>query len=164
MAYYFYFSDYLHPEKQRFKSMTKDFVALFEREINKLIDELQSTPEDELWQTKGKIKNPIGTLGLHLAGNLQHFIGATLGDTGYKRDRVAEFDTRNLPVKEVVDEVQKAKTVVIRVLSDLNPKDLEKTYPLEPFGYTMSSGYMLLHLYGHLNYHVGQINYLRRSM
>lgn len=144
--------------------MTNVFVALFERDIDRLIEELQNTPEDVLWLTQGGIRNPIGSLGLHLAGNLQFYIGAKIGNTGYQRDREVEFASRSLPVKYVVDEVQKAKTVVIRVLSDLKEEELEELYPFEPFGYPMTIGYFLTHLYGHLNYHLGQMNYLRRSL
>jgi hypothetical protein len=48
------------------------------------------------------------------------------------------------------------------VIAALTPATLGAPYP-EPYnGATLSTGKFLLHLYGHLNYHLGQIDYLRR--
>jgi hypothetical protein len=44
----------------------------------------------------------------------------------------------------------------------LTAADLEKEFPLEKHGQVITTGYMLLHLLTHLNYHLGQINYHRR--
>jgi hypothetical protein len=40
------------------------------------------------------ISNSAGNLCLHLIGNLNHFIGATLGNTGYVRNREQEFSSK----------------------------------------------------------------------
>ena len=49
-----------------------------------------------------------------------------------------------------------------QVFASLKAEDLEKPYPLEVLGYPMTTGYFLIHLYGHLNWHLGQVNYHRR--
>src|SRR5262245_56450338 len=45
----------------------------------------------ELWTRPTEPGNSIGHLILHLTGNLEHFVGAQLGKTGYVRDREREF-------------------------------------------------------------------------
>ena len=110
----------------------------------------------------GDIKNSAGTLTLHLVGNLNHFVGKVLGHTDYARDREAEFSRRDVPRAELLEHVQDTKTMIERVLSSLNVTALEEVYPLEPLGYPMTIRYFLLHLFGHLSWHLGQINYHRR--
>jgi hypothetical protein len=51
-----------------------------------------------------------------VAGNLQHFIGSVLGNTGYVRDRAAEFARRSGNRAEVIAELTRARQVVISVL------------------------------------------------
>jgi len=36
-------------------------------------------------------------LALHICGNLQHFVGAILGNTGYIRERDLEFTQKEYP-------------------------------------------------------------------
>jgi uncharacterized damage-inducible protein DinB len=53
---------------------------------------------------------------------------------------------------------------VHRVLSALGEDILEETYPIRVFGSDMTTGYFLIHVCTHLNYHLGQINYHRRML
>ena len=58
-------------------------LEIFERDLNKLIEEINLYKQEEsLWEIKEGISNSAGNLCLHLIGNLNHFIGATLGHTG----------------------------------------------------------------------------------
>jgi uncharacterized damage-inducible protein DinB len=54
--------------------------------------------------------------------------------------------------------------VVRETLGKLAAADLTSQYPLQVLGYPMTTTYFLVHLYGHLNYHLGQVNYLRRLL
>lgn len=49
-------------------------------------------------------------------------------------------------------------------LDKLSQGDLEKDYQTEALAYKMTTGYFLIHLLSHLNYHLGQINYHRRLL
>lgn len=72
-----------------------DFVRIFDRDLDALARQVGSYPDDEsLWRLGGGIRNPAGTLAAHLVGNLEHFVGAVLGGTGYVRDRDREFSER----------------------------------------------------------------------
>ncbi|HYG82853.1 MAG TPA: hypothetical protein VD861_20825, partial [Pyrinomonadaceae bacterium] len=72
--------------------MIVDIRRIYLRDISTLRSELDLYPDDKsLWQTVPGLSNTGGTLVLHLAGNLRHFIGAQLGGTDYVRDRASEF-------------------------------------------------------------------------
>ena len=120
--------------------------------------------EADLWKTSGDITNSAGNLCQHLVGNLQHFIGATLGRSGYVRDRDSEFATKNSSKEDLLKEIDATLAVVRETISKLNNDDLAKTYPIEVFGEPITTGFFLTHLTTHFNYHLGQINYHRRLL
>jgi hypothetical protein len=143
--------------------MTEHLLALFKRDLERLIAELEAYPtEPQLWKLAGEIKNPAGNLVLHLHGNLNTYIGKILGKLEFVRDREAEFSRSNVPRAELIAMVRATSTMLETVLPTLKLEDLEKPYPLETLGYPMTTGYFLIHLYGHLNWHLGQVNYHRR--
>jgi hypothetical protein len=73
----------------------------FLRDLEKLKTEISSfKDESNLWKISGDIKNSAGNLCLHLCENLQHFIGAVLGNSGCVRNRDAEFSRKNVPIRE----------------------------------------------------------------
>src|SRR5678815_2545300 len=70
--------------------------------------EIELFPDDELlWKTPPGIANSAGNLALHVCGNLQYFVGAVLGETGYVRDRPLEFSRRSGTRAELVRELRK---------------------------------------------------------
>ena len=141
--------------------MTEHLLALFKRDLEKLVTELEAyTDESKLWARAGEVKNPAGNLVLHLHGNLNHFVGKILGKLEFARDREAEFSRSDLSRAELIAMVHATSTMLETVLPTL--ENLEKPYPLEVLGHPMGTGFFLIHLYGHLNWHVGQINYHRR--
>lgn len=145
--------------------MIETLTKLFLRDLEKLKTEITSfKDEKKFWEVSGDIKNSAGNLCLHLCGNLQHFIGAVLGNTGYERKRDLEFSKKHVPVKELMAEIELTIEVVETTLKNLPEGILEKTYPINVFGYEMSTEYFLTHLTTHLNYHLGQINYHRRLL
>jgi len=140
-------------------------TEFFERDINKMIDELMLFQnEQNLWKVYGNVKNPAGNLALHIIGGNSYLIGAVLGHTGYIRKREAEFTQKDIEVTALVKGLQQLTTVVTTTLNALSPEDLQKEYPIffDKPGTTI--GYVLTQLLLHLNYHLGQINYLRRVL
>ena len=135
----------------------------FERDLRKLIEEINLyKDEDMIWELKPGISNTAGNLCLHLVGNLSHFIGATLGHTGYVRHRDDEFVLKNIPRQDLLINIENTILIVNDTLSKLSEEDLAKDFPLEKHGKIVSTAHMLLHLAMHLSYHLGQINYHRR--
>lgn len=147
--------------------MEKEFIAsiskLIERDLTKLEEEIKLYPSEEsIWKVGGEIKNCGGNLCLHLCGNLQHFIGAILGKTGYVRNRDFEFTAKGITKTELISEVQKTKDAVKSSLEKLDTLLLSQEYPNKVFDYTMTTAHFLIHLTTHLGYHLGQVNYHRR--
>ena len=138
-------------------------IEFFERDILKVKEEINLyAVESVLWEVRPGISNSAGNLTLHLVGNLNHFIGATLGNSGYVRQRDAEFTQKHVSRAQLNTMLDEAITVVKSSLQGLSNADLEKDFPLEKHGKVVSVTHMLLHLSTHLNYHLGQINYHRR--
>ena len=117
-----------------------------------------------MWIVKNGIHNSAGNLCLHLLGNLNHFIGATLGHSGYVRQRELEFSKKDIPRTQLLFEIDEVTALVKETLQKLTPSDLEKQYPLLKHEQVVSTEQMLLHLFSHLSYHLGQINYHRRLL
>ncbi|MDX1700202.1 MAG: DinB family protein [Melioribacteraceae bacterium] len=143
--------------------MIQSIKNLFERDLNKLINEINKFPDEkQIWLVLGGVNNSPGNLSLHICGNLKHFIGSVLGNTGYKRERDKEFSLKNVPRKEVISNIEETREIVLKVFENLEHDILSEKYPINVFDREMTVEYFLIHLHSHLNYHMGQINYLRR--
>src|ERR1700687_5739146 len=66
------------------------------KEIRKTADALS---DEQLWKRPLPESNSMGHLLLHLTGNLNHFVGAQLGKTGYVREREREFTESAPPAR-----------------------------------------------------------------
>jgi len=143
--------------------LKESLLEIFERDLNKLKDEIsQYKDENSLWIIKKEISNSAGNLCLHLIGNLNHFIGTALGNSGYVRDRDNEFSAKNISRAELISEIEKTIETITKTLKKLLTEDFEKDFPLEKHGIIVKTDFMLLHLITHFNYHLGQMNYHRR--
>jgi hypothetical protein len=139
--------------------ITEKFIT----SLNQLKEELSLYKnESDLWIIKGDIKNTPGNLALHLIGNLKHFIGATIGSTGYVRNRDKEFADKNVSRAKLLSETDEVIATLKNVLPTVKDEDVNKTFPIEFAGKKVLTVEMLFQLYGHFNYHLGQINYHRR--
>jgi hypothetical protein len=144
------------------KSILAEF---FERDLNKLINEVNAFGnEADLWKVKGDIKNPAGNLVLHIIGGTNYLIGNVLGGTGYVRNRAAEFADKDIEAAALIVELKKLIVVVTSTLDHISPEDMEKEYPIFFDKPGATTGYVLTQLLLHLNYHLGQVNYLRRIL
>ncbi|CAN5312956.1 hypothetical protein BH09BAC3_BH09BAC3_11200 [soil metagenome] len=144
-------------------SITQSLQTIFIRDLNKLEAELLLYPFEELlWNVQPGITNPAGNLCLHLCGNLQYYIGAVLGKSGYLRNRENEFAAKNISRENLLEEIAATKKAIERTLSSIGEKELASEYPQHVLGYPMSTSFFLIHLAAHLGYHLGQVNYHRR--
>ena len=117
-----------------------------------------------LWRVTPGASNSGGTLVLHLLGNLEHFIGAVLGRTGYIRDRDAEFAARGLTRAELHRRIDAAAEAVDATLARLATDQYEAEYPVPVGGRKLATADFLVHLATHLAYHLGQLDYHRRML
>ena len=143
--------------------LTETLKLLFERDLKKLRDEIEAyKTEKNIWQVEKNIKNSAGNLCLHLIGNLNWFIGAQLGATGYIRHRELEFSSTNIPKDDLLLKIDKTRSVLDNTLDKITESQLELEYPILVFDKKTTTYYFLIHLSTHLAYHLGQINYHRR--
>src|SRR5436190_6815776 len=135
----------------------------YERDIRKLIEELSLFKnEEDIWRTHGAVKNSSGNLVLHIIGGLNHLIGATLAQTDYIRNRDNEFSSKGVERKELVVGLEALIPMINTTVNGLSEEQMEADYPIFFDKPNVSTSYVLLQLLLHLNYHLGQVNYLRR--
>lgn len=135
------------------------------RELKALRREIETYPSDDgIWDVRPGITNPGGNLALHLAGNIQYFIGNVLGRTGYVRNRDAEFADKDVPRAELLREIDNAIASVETGMSKITESDLAKPYPEAVGGVASTTGAFLAHFATHLAYHLGQVDYHRRIL
>lgn len=141
------------------------FIHLYERDLQKVIEEIKLYKSDEdLWKLNEGISNSAGNLALHLIGNINHYFGANLGNTGYKRERDLEFSDKNVSKNEIVEKLENTISVLKDTLNNLADEDFHKDYPDDLGGGTQKTFGVVIHMLSHLNYHLGQINYHRRIL
>jgi len=138
-------------------------AAILERDLQALAREVEAFPDDVgPWQLPEGITNSTGTLVLHLTGNIQHFLGARLADTGFARDRAAEFSARGVPRAALLRQIEAARAAVRAAAETLTDEGLERDYPEAVGGMRVATGDYLIHLVSHFGYHLGQVDYHRR--
>ncbi|MBK6773745.1 MAG: DUF1572 family protein [Ignavibacteria bacterium] len=139
------------------------FKQLYLNFLNSLKDEISLYKDPgNIWLLSGSISNTPGNLCLHICGNLNHFFGAVIGNTGYIRERDQEFSKRNLSREELFGAIDETKIMIGKIFDDLTQDDINKIYPINKFGENVTYGFIFSRLVSHLSYHLGQINYHRR--
>jgi uncharacterized damage-inducible protein DinB len=148
--------------------MTTDMTALARTaliaELEKLRDQVRALAEplseQEFWRKPLDPGNSVGHLVLHLTGNLNYFVGAQLGGTGYVRDREREFTETQLPSKaEAMQKLDEAVAMFRKVVSGLSAEQLAAPHPEARLGIVMNG---LIHLLSHFALHRGQMSYIVR--
>ena len=146
-------------------STAHELAALFRRDLTRLIQEIEAFPgEDALWKTVPGITNSAGNLALHLEGNLREFVGRQLGQRTYSRKRDLEFSSTGVSRAELGSRLAGLKQVIPDVIAGLSAQQLNMDYPEMVLGVVTSTQQFLMALYGHLSWHMGQIDYLRRAL
>ena len=142
-----------------------ELAALFRRDLTRLAQELRAIGSDGvLWTKPPGISNSIGNLVLHLEGNLREYIGRQLGGVSYSRQREREFTETGLAIDNLRARVEPLAILIPEIIAHLSDADLNRLYPEEPFNSPISTAQYLVSLNNHLNYHLGQIDYLRRIL
>lgn len=141
----------------------RQLAEAFYRDLSRLIQELDSFPDDAaLWRILPGVNNSAGNLVLHLEANLREYIGRELGAISFDRNRDAEFTTTGLSVGDLHLRVDRLREMVPAVIGRLSAESLDQVQNLKLSGKQVPTLQYLVLLYGHLNYHLGQVDYLRR--
>jgi len=140
-------------------------TSLFTRDLKKLKGELELYRQEcNIWKVEHTIANSAGNLCLHLIGNLNLYIGATIGGTDYVRNRPLEFSLKDIKRDELLQCIDQTIVVIEQSLGNLSEAELINEYPLLVLEEKTSTEFFLVHLSTHLAYHLGQINYHRRLL
>jgi uncharacterized damage-inducible protein DinB len=148
--------------------MSADIAAEVCQSLIAELDELRTAVQHsaegltdrEFWAKPVEPGNAFGHLVLHLTGNLNHFVGAQLGGSGYVRDREREFTESLPPPKlETLAALDDAVATFQRVVKNLTADQLLAQHPHAKFGSVLNT---LVHLVAHFALHRGQISYIVR--
>ena len=144
-------------------SLSKDLAVLYEEDVMNFINNLKEIPEDKLWYKPDPIPNSAGILAQHIVGNLNYYIGSVLGETKYKRNREAEFTVSHKSKRELIEDLENTSEIIRHVLPRLSEEQLNALFPATNTK-SRTTRKALLFFYRHLNYHLGQLNYLKRLL
>jgi hypothetical protein len=143
--------------------VASELAALYSRDLARLAQELRAFPDTaSVWKTVPGVSNAAGTLALHLEGGLRHFIGLRLGRIDYQRDRPLEFSARGLERGELIRRIDAVQASLPKVIAALSDAELDAIDPQNGTDKPLTTRQWLIHLYGHLSYHLGQVDYIRR--
>jgi uncharacterized damage-inducible protein DinB len=140
-----------------------EFARYFEHLAGRVEKAIRAVPREKLYVKPFAYGNSIGHLLLHLTGNLNHYIGATIAGTGYVRDRPREFvEPAPPPAEQAFKRFQDAVAMVVRTVQSLDdagwPVPVNEQQPINTrFG-------LVLVCAAHLNNHIGQMSYLVRAL
>lgn len=146
-------------------STANELASLFRRDLARLSKQIEGFPDDELlWQIVPGVTNAAGNLALHLEGNLREFVGRQLGQLPYTRNRELEFSAKGVTKQELSRRLAELSESIPPIVESLSVAQMDQEYPQIVLGSPTSTSEFLIHLYGHLNWHLGQVDYLRRIL
>lgn len=146
-------------------SLGESLTAILRRDLRALAREVESYPDDATpWALLPGLPNSAGALIRHVCGNLQHFIGAELGRSGYRRDRAAEFGAPPVSRAALLALLSETESMLHRTLPALTAARMAAAYPQPVAGTRLVTGDFLIHLAGHCAFHLGQVDYHRRAV
>lgn len=145
-------------------TISTELAALYRRDLARLVRQLDALDDARLWQVVPGVTNAAGNLLLHLNGNLREFVGRQIGGVPYVRDRAREFAAKDVPRQELTAALTELATLVPGVLERMTDTRWNEMFPEHVLGEPLTNRQFVVHLYGHLNYHLGQIDYLRRVL
>jgi uncharacterized damage-inducible protein DinB len=139
---------------------TTSLIETLEQYRNEIRDLVAPLTEADFWERPVEPGNSVGHLVLHLTGNLNHFIGAQVGATGYVREREREFTETNHPPKaEAMARLDEAVATFRHIVAQQSATELLGKHPEARFGTVLNA---LVRVVSHFALHRGQISYLVR--
>ena len=146
-------------------TIANGFVSHVERFAQRVHELAEPLSGEQFWKRPYPYGNSFGHLVLHLTGNLNHYIGAHIGQTGYVRNRELEFtEPRLLPKAEVLGKFDEAVAVVVATIKAQTTADWSKAYSVEGMSYTNNRFEIMFNCVAHLHHHIGQLIYLAKEL
>jgi hypothetical protein len=132
------------------------------RDYGKRVRDLsEKLSEQEFWTKPYPYGNSVGHLALHIIGNLNHYIGAHIAQTGYVRDRDREFTESDPPPKEeVVRRVDEVVELVAKTIEGQTTDSWTAGYNAIGMESANNRFMAFLRCAAHFQHHIGQMIYL----
>ena len=121
---------------------------------------------DDLWTKPFAYGNSVGHLVLHITGNLNHYIGARIAETGDVRQREREFTEPSRPTLDaLLEQFDAAITMVRDTLAGVDESRLTAVYPgSDTDSLERTHLGMFILCAAHMNNHIGQLAYLLQEL
>lgn len=146
-------------------SLATDLAPLFRRDLKRLQKQIEAFPTDEmLWEQCPGMTNSAGNLALHIEGNLREYVGRQLGQLPYQRTRDLEFSSKGVTRQELAARISELVETIPAIVGAITAEQLEAEYPQVVLEKPLTTQAFLIHIYGHLNWHLGQVDSLRRVL
>ena len=139
-------------------------IREIERLGEQLLELLSEVPDEILWQKPDMLPNSIGAIARHLAGNLNHYLGAGILQNGYKREREQEFHASPISRNTLLTDLRAAIAVARSAVAAIDEDHLAVPHTT-PCGQEYDSlSYHLARLATHFAYHVGEAYYASKLL
>jgi uncharacterized damage-inducible protein DinB len=133
----------------------EQMTAAIELCLGKLSDE-------QIWRRDHANENTIGNLMLHLCGNVQQWIGYSVGGDADTRDRPAEFSATNLDRATLQAKLKGTIDHALEILKRVPQDDLAKVIQTQNGQSTVLEA--IYQVVGHFQQHAGQIIFATKQM
>jgi hypothetical protein len=146
-------------------TISSDFAGYYQyvaEHVHKWVDPLT---QEQFWHNPFGYGNSTAHLILHLAGNLNYYIGARVAETGYIRNRGREFtETEKLDKAKVMLAFDQTIAMVVETIQKQKPEDWTAAYSAEREPEAAERFMIFLRCAGHAYHHAGQIIFLSKEL
>jgi uncharacterized damage-inducible protein DinB len=146
-------------------TVSSDFLSYYRyiaEHVHKWVDPLT---QEQFWHNPFSYGNSVGHLILHMTGNLNYYIGASVAGTGYLRNRDREFTETERPDKtKVMQAFDQAMAMVLATIKKQKPEDWMAAYSAEREPEARERFMIFLRCAGHAYHHVGQLIFLSKEL
>jgi uncharacterized damage-inducible protein DinB len=118
--------------------------------------------DEQIWRRDQANENTIGNLILHLCGNVQQWIGYSIGGDADTRDRPAEFSATHAPSAELEDKLRATIDHALEILGQFPAEELAKEVVTQNGKSTALEA--IYQVVGHFQQHAGQIIFATKQL
>ena len=118
--------------------------------------------DEQIWRRDHANENAIGNLVLHLCGNVQQWIGWSIGGDPDTRDRPAEFSATHLSRPELEQKLHATVDHALDILRKYPPEQIDKAISTQNGQSTVLEA--IYQVVGHFQQHAGQIIFATKQL
>jgi uncharacterized damage-inducible protein DinB len=130
-------------------------ILKLEKTTSAITLRLRKLSDEQIWRRNGSNENAVGNLILHLCGNVQQWIGYSIGGDPDTRDRPAEFSATSLTRAELEEKLRATIDHALDILRKFPPARLAETVQTQMGPSTALEA--IYQVVGHFQQHAGQI-------